>query len=119
MTQTSAENCIFCQIIKRQTPTEIIYQDDLVTAFFDIQPITPVHILIVPNQHINSVDDASPEHEQALGRLFSVAQTTARQNSIHESGYRLVVNTGPQAGQTVYHLHMHLIGGRQMPFHSQ
>lgn len=108
--------CPFCQMIARQTNTELLYQDELVTAFPDIHPITPVHILIVPNQHITSVNELAPEDEPLLGHLFTVAKWLATQQGVEQSGYRLAVNTGPDAGQSIFHLHMHLIAGRRMPF---
>ena len=93
-----------------------MYQDDLVTAFEDIHPVAPTHILIVPNQHLDSLNEVNEEHAPTLGRMFVVASTLAKQAGIHESGYRLALNTGPHAGQVVYHLHMHLIGGQRMRY---
>lgn len=109
-------DCIFCKIINRQASAEIIYQDALVTAFENIRPVTPVHILIVPNQHITSVNDAAEQDEVALGRLITLAGRLAKERGIAQSGYRLVVNTGKDGGQSVYHLHLHLIGGRHLGF---
>lgn len=109
-------DCIFCKIIRRQAPAEIIYQDDLVTAFVNIRPVTPVHILIVPNQHIISVNEATPQDEPALGRMITLAGRLAQQRGIAQSGYRLVINTGADGGQSIYHLHLHLIGGRRLGF---
>lgn len=109
-------DCIFCRIIAGQAPGEIVYQDDQVTAFRDIHPVAPTHILIVPNRHIASVNEVSAADEALLGHLFTVARHLAEQEGIHQSGYRLIVNTGPHSGQMVYHLHMHLIGGQRMRF---
>lgn len=105
---------IFAKIIARQAPADIVYQDDLVTAFKDIRPIAPVHILIVPNKEIRTVNDVTPEDEQMLGHMFVVAKQIAAEMGIAESGYRLLVNCRGDAGQEVYHLHMHLLGGRRL-----
>ena len=107
-------DCIFCKIIIGRGPVETIYQDELVTAFHDHLPVAPVHVLIVPNKHIASVNDLTAEDEPVMGRLFTVAHQLARQEGIDQSGYRLVVNTGRHGGQGVFHLHLHLLGGRQM-----
>ncbi|HMD88645.1 MAG TPA: histidine triad nucleotide-binding protein [Anaerolineaceae bacterium] len=109
-------NCIFCKIITGKSPAQILYQDDLSTAFWDAHPIAPVHILVVPNDHIDSLNSIQNNHESTLGHLILIAHTLAKQHGIHLSGYRLVINTGPDAGQSVNHLHLHLIGGRRMPF---
>lgn len=109
-----AEETIFSKIIKGELPGDIVYQDDLVTAFRDINPRAPVHILIVTNKVIPTVNDVTEEDEQALGRLFTVAAKIAKQEGIAESGYRLLVNTNRDGGQEVYHLHMHLLGGRRL-----
>jgi histidine triad (HIT) family protein len=105
---------IFSKIIKGEIPADIVYQDDLVTAFKDINPQAPLHILIVPNKEIPSVNDVTSEDEPALGRLFSVAAKIAREQGVAESGYRLLVNTGRDGGQEVPHLHMHIFGGRPL-----
>lgn len=109
-----AANCAFCRIVRKQARADIVYQDSLVTAFQDINPQAPTHILIVPNQHLESVNDLQPDHAALLGRLFEVARQLAEREGIAHRGYRLVVNSGPQAGQSVYHLHLHLLGGRRM-----
>lgn len=105
---------IFSKIIAREIPAEIVYQDGQVTAFKDIHPIAPVHILIVPNKEIATVNDVTPDDEQMLGHLFTAAKEIARQMGIAESGYRLLVNCKGDAGQEVFHLHMHLLGGRKL-----
>jgi histidine triad (HIT) family protein len=106
--------CIFCKIIAGKSPTELLYQDKLVSAFRDYRPVAPVHVLVVPNRHIASVNELSFEDETVMGHLFTVARQLARQEGIDQSGYRLVVNTGRHGGQGVFHLHLHLLGGRQM-----
>lgn len=110
------DNCIFCKIIEGKAPAEILHQDDEVTAFYDTHPITPVHVLIVPNKHIASVNKLEHSNEGLLGHMIMVARALAFHLELKESGYRLVFNTGPDAGQSVYHLHLHLIGGEPMPF---
>lgn len=107
-------DCIFCKIITGEIPSQKLYQDALVTAFRDIHPVAPTHVLIIPNKHIPSVNEVTPEDEAMLGHLYSVARQLAVHEGIQEQGYRLIVNTGPHAGQEVYHLHLHLIGGQRM-----
>ncbi len=108
--------CVFCKIIAGEIPSTTVYKDESVTAFRDIHPVAPTHILIVPNKHIRSVNDVSLEDEGALGHMFNIARQLGEQEGIHESGYRMIVNTGPDAGQVVFHLHLHLIGGHKMRF---
>lgn len=109
-----AQETIFSKIIRREIPSDIVYQDELVTAFRDIRPQASTHILIVPNKLIPTANDVTTEDEAALGRLFTVAAKIARQEGIAEDGYRLLVNCNRHGGQEVYHLHMHLIGGRPL-----
>jgi histidine triad (HIT) family protein len=109
-------SCIFCQIIARQASAEIFYQDDRASAFQDIHPVAPIHILIVPNKHIPSVNEILPEDEAVIGHLFSIARMLAERTDIQGDGYRLIVNTGANSGQAVFHLHLHLIGGRRMRY---
>ncbi|SIQ19494.1 histidine triad (HIT) family protein [Aeromonas sp. RU39B] len=109
-----AEETIFSKIIRKEIPAQILYQDDLVTAFRDINPKAPTHILIVPNVLIPTVNDVEPEHELALGRLFTVARKLAADAGIAEDGYRLVMNCNRHGGQEVYHIHMHLLGGKSL-----
>lgn len=109
-----AEETIFSKIIRREIPADILYQDELVTAFRDINPQAPTHILIVPNHLIPTTNDVKAEDEAALGRLFTVAAKLAKEAGIDESGYRLIVNCNRDAGQEVFHLHMHLLGGRKL-----
>jgi histidine triad (HIT) family protein len=107
-------DCIFCQIIQGNTQANIVYKDDMVTAFRDIHPLTPVHVLVVPNRHIASVNQVTEEDEMLLGHLVTVARRLAAENGIDQSGYRLMINTGPDAGQTVHHIHLHILGGQHM-----
>ncbi|NPA30656.1 MAG: histidine triad nucleotide-binding protein [Chloroflexi bacterium] len=106
--------CIFCKIIAGELASQIEYQDDQVTAFHDINPIAPVHLLIVPNKHIPSVNAVEPADEAMLGHMFTVARELAAKFGLAERGYRLIVNTGDHAGQVIFHLHMHLVGGRAL-----
>ena len=107
-------DCIFCKIISGQIPSTQLYQDDTVTAFRDIHPVAPTHILIVPNKHIASNNKIAGEDEQTVGHMFYVASQLAVQENIAESGYRLIINTGSDGGQEVFHLHLHLVGGRKL-----
>ena len=106
-----SEETIFSKIIRREIPADIVFQDERVTAFRDINPQRPTHILIIPNKLIPSVDDVSAEDEAVLGHLFVVAAQVAREQGIAEDGYRLLVNCGRDGHQEVMHLHMHLLGG--------
>ena len=111
---TPMSDCIFCKIVKNEAPSKIVYRDVQVTAFRDVHPVAPTHILIVPNKHIASVNDITPDDESVLGHLFLAAQQIAEQEGIAASGYRLIVNNGPDANQVVFHLHLHIIGGGRM-----
>jgi len=106
--------CIFCEIIAGRIPSQIVYSSPDVTAFRDVNPQAPTHLLVVPNRHVESIADVGAEDGELLTRLLEVANQLARQEGVADSGYRLVVNKGPNAGQTVAHLHFHLLGGRPM-----
>ena len=105
---------IFSKIIAGEIPGDIVYRDDLVTAFRDINPQAPTHILIVPNKEIPTVNDVNPEDEVMLGRLFLAAKHIAEAEEIAEDGYRLIINCGKNGHQDVFHIHMHLVGGRPL-----
>jgi histidine triad (HIT) family protein len=105
---------IFSKIVRGESPADIVYQDELVTAFHDIYPAAPVHILIVPNKLIPTVNDLQDEDEHLAGRMLLVAAHLAKQEGIAENGYRLIINCNRHGGQDVYHLHMHLVGGRSL-----
>ena len=109
-----AEETIFSRIIRKEVKADILYQDKLVTAFRDLSPQAPSHILIIPNQFIPTANDVTEADEVALGRLFTVAAKLAEDEGISEEGYRLIVNCNRHGRQEVYHLHMHLIGGKQL-----
>jgi histidine triad (HIT) family protein len=107
-------NCLFCKIIEKQIPSNIVYEDDHVVAFKDISPQVPVHLLIVPRLHIAGLNELTPAQSMVLGHIALVAKELAKKAEIDESGWRLVTNCGPHAGQTVFHLHVHLLGGAPM-----
>lgn len=105
---------IFSKIIAGEIPSDIVYRDDLVTAFRDINPQAPTHVLIVPNKEIPTVNDVTTADEVTLGRLFTAAKKIAEEEGIAEGGYRLIVNCGKHGHQEVFHVHMHLVGGRPL-----
>jgi len=109
-----SKETIFSKIIRKEIPADIVFQDDRVTAFRDINPQAPTHIVIIPNKLIPTVNDATLEDEATLGHMLIVAAQVAKQEEIAESGYRLVINCNRHGGQDVFHLHMHLLGGRGM-----
>ena len=104
--------CLFCQIASGERPATIVYRSDDMLAFRDIHPQAPTHILIIPTKHIMSVAETTIEDEALIGRMITSARSIAQQENL--KGYRLVINTGSQAGQSVFHLHLHLLGGRAM-----
>ena len=111
-----SSSCIFCKIVSKEVKATIVYHDEQVTAFRDIHPVAPTHILIVPNKHIDSVGTLEPEDEQIIGHIFTVARKLAEQEGILKGGFRMIANTGSHGGQSVFHLHVHLIGGQRMKF---
>ena len=108
------DSCLFCSIIRGELHSEVIYQDELSVAFRDINPQAPVHVLIVPREHVVSLAEATAEDERLLGHLLRVATALAEKEGILTRGYRTVINTNKEAGQSVYHIHVHLLGGRYM-----
>ncbi|MBX6752770.1 histidine triad nucleotide-binding protein [Thermorudis peleae] len=108
------QSCIFCAIAAGQQPATVVYRDDRVTAFWDIRPQAKVHVLIIPNQHFSSLDDAINADPALLGHCLQVAARLAREQGIHTTGYRVVTNVGPHSGQSVFHLHFHLLGGNPL-----
>ncbi len=108
------ENCIFCKIINGEIPSNKVYEDDDILAFKDINPVTPVHILIIPKKHINSLNDIEPEDEKIIGKIFLKIKQIAKEQGIAENGYRIVNNCGEDGGQEVQHLHFHLLGGKKL-----
>jgi len=106
--------CIFCQVAAREKPATVLFEDDLCVAIQDIHPKAPVHLLVIPRKHIGSLNDGAESQEPLLGHLLAVAAHMARIKGIDGTGYRTVINTNPEGGQTVYHLHIHVLGGRPM-----
>jgi histidine triad (HIT) family protein len=109
-------DCIFCKIIKGDIPSTTVFRDEQLTAFRDINPAAPTHILIVPNRHIDGVDTLASEDEALVGHLVNMAGQIAAREGIAEGGYRLIINTGADAGQTVPHIHVHLLGGAPLKY---
>ena len=107
------ENCLFCKIAAGDIPSSIIYQDEHVVAFQDINPVAPQHILIIPRRHLSSMDELTSEDAQLLTRIFTTAKQIAHESGLKQ-GYRFLTNVGPDAGQSVLHLHFHLLGGRKL-----
>ena len=106
--------CLFCSIVKREIPANILFEDDNLIAFHDIRPQAPTHILVIPKEHIPTLNDANNEKEALLGRMILTAKDLAKKSHLDEYGYRLVFNVNAGGGQEVFHIHLHLIGGRQM-----
>jgi histidine triad (HIT) family protein len=111
----SGEDCLFCKIVREEIPATVVHKGDGVTAFRDIAPQAPTHILIIPDEHISGAAAATPAQDQVIGRLVRVAAGLARQEGIEASGYRLIINQGKDAGQSVFHIHLHLLGGKPLP----
>ena len=110
----SESDCLFCRIANEEIPAEVVRSDPDLVAFRDINPQAPTHILIIPRKHISSVSQLAEEDATTMGKLFLAARDLAREEGIAQDGYRMVVNAGPGAGQTVFHIHLHLLGGRSL-----
>jgi histidine triad (HIT) family protein len=110
----SEQNCLFCRIIAGEIPGDIVHQDEQSLALRDINPQAPTHILVIPREHLESLDEASRQDEAMLGHLLRIAARIANEQGLTESGYRTVINTGAGAGQSVFHLHLHILGGRPL-----
>lgn len=108
------EDCIFCKIIQKQIPATVLFEDDRVLAFADINPQAPVHALIIPKEHVDRAHHLTSGHGEVLAAMFAAGRAVAEDKRLVESGYRLVINNGEGAGQAVFHLHMHLLGGRPL-----
>lgn len=106
--------CLFCKIVAREIPAQIVHENEHVVAFKDIHPAAPTHALVIPKRHIVGAHDATPEDAALLGQILLAGRDVAEKLGLAEGGYRLVVNNGPNAGQSVFHLHLHVLGGRQM-----
>jgi len=108
------QDCLFCRIIAGEITADVVYRDERSLAFRDINPQAPVHLLVIPHEHIESLDEATQKDEGMLGHLLRVAARVANEQGLSESGYRTVINTGAGAGQSVFHLHVHVLGGRAL-----
>ena len=106
------EDCLFCRVLAVNIPADIVYESETAVAFRDINPQAPTHVLIIPRQHIATINDIEGTHEAIVGSLFSAARDVAKQEGLSSEGYRTVMNCNEAAGQTVFHLHLHLLGGR-------
>ncbi|APR83832.1 histidine triad (HIT) protein [Minicystis rosea] len=106
--------CLFCKIAAKQIPAKVLFEDDELVAFHDINPGAPTHVLVIPKEHIVSLSDGKAEHTALLGKLLLATARVAEETGIAQSGYRVVTNTGPNAGQSVFHLHLHVLGGRAL-----
>ncbi len=109
-----SQDCLFCKIVAGDIPSDRVFEDDQVIAFKDINPQAPVHTLIVPRQHISTTNDLTEENAALLGHMILTAKNIADENDLSEPGYRLIMNCNEQGGQTVYHIHLHVMGGRQL-----
>lgn len=109
-------DCIFCKVATGQIPSTRVFEDDVCIAFNDLSPQAPTHVLIIPREHVDSLDKASGEHKEMLGHLLHTAANIAREKSFADNGYRVVINTNADGGQTVFHLHVHLLAGRPFIF---
>jgi histidine triad (HIT) family protein len=108
------ESCLFCRMVAKEIPADFVYHDDRAVVIRDINPQAPTHVLVIPLEHMESLDEASQKDEALLGHLLRVAARVANDEGLAESGYRAVINTGAGAGQSVFHLHVHVLGGRAM-----
>lgn len=108
------ENCLFCKMVRGDIQPAVVYENDQVLAFHDINPQAPVHVLVVPKRHIATLNDLGDQDTELMGQLYVAAKTVAEREGIAEPGYRTVINCNAQAGQSVYHLHLHVLGGRRM-----
>lgn len=111
---SAQSECVFCRIAARSAPADIVYQDKMVTAFRDVRQVAPTHVLVIPNRHLARLDELSEEDLLLAGRLLWVAGEVARKEGVAESGYRVIINAGPDSGQIIPHLHLHVLGGRPM-----
>lgn len=108
------DDCLFCKIIKKEIPSKVVYEDDTVLAFRDINPVAPVHILVIPKKHIGSLVELTNEDEVIVGKIYTIINKIAKQEGIAEKGFRVIVNCGEDGGQEVKHLHFHLLGGKKL-----
>ena len=114
MSPTGADGCLFCRIVRKEIPARIVFENERLLAFEDIRPRAPVHVLIIPKAHFASLDDAPEGSEALLGEILLRARALAREKGVGETGYRVVLNTGRDSGQEVFHIHFHVLGGRPL-----
>lgn len=114
MSDQAIDTCVFCKLAKGQLRADIVYEDNTVLAFKDIHPQAPVHVLVIPREHITALWEVDESHIQVLGRMILAANDIADRLGVQETGYRIVINTGTEAGQTVDHVHLHVLGGRKL-----
>ncbi len=107
-------DCLFCKMVKGEIKPDIVYEDEEILAFRDISPQAPVHILVIPKQHIPTLNDLEKDHAELIGKLFLVASKVAEKEGVAQTGYRTIINCNRDAGQEVFHIHLHMIGGRSM-----
>jgi histidine triad (HIT) family protein len=107
-------DCIFCEIVEREAPAKIVHEDADTVAFEDVNPQAPTHVLVIPRKHIATINDLAPEDDAVVGKMYRVAAAVARQRGIAETGWRTVMNANRDAGQSVFHIHLHVLGGRRM-----
>ena len=107
-------DCIFCKIINKEIPANVVYEDNEIIAFKDINPVAPIHILVVPKKHIKEITDLTEEDENVIGRIYTVINKIAKDNNIDEKGFRVIINCGEDGGQVVKHIHFHLLGGKKL-----
>jgi histidine triad (HIT) family protein len=110
----SSENCLFCKIVAGDIPAEIIYESESAIGFRDVNPQAPTHVLIIPREHIATINDLDAGHEMTVGKLYLAAKAIAADEGLADDGYRVVMNCNEAAGQTVFHIHLHLLGGRSL-----
>ena len=108
------QDCLFCKIIKKEIPADIVYEDEEIIAFKDIQPAAPIHILVIPKKHISSINEIELEDEALIGKIYTKIKERAKEQDVDETGYRVIVNCGKDAGQEVMHLHFHLLAGKKL-----
>jgi len=108
------DGCLFCKILKKEIPATVVYEDERALAFRDINPVAPTHVLVIPKLHVATINDVAAEHEADMGHLYRVAADVAKSEGLSEQGYRVVMNCGAGAGQSVFHVHLHVVGGRPL-----
>ena len=110
----TSQDCLFCRIVDEDIPADVVYQSDAAIAFRDINPQAPTHVLIIPRRHVSTINDLNAGDEELVGNLVLAAKEIARQEGLADNGYRVVMNCGEEAGQSVFHIHLHLLGGRML-----